>query len=123
MYYMLCLMKRIVASRWVGCRSAFTCPDIRLWNSLSSNILSVLLALFALQTLTPHADHPFVGGANTNLQHLCNLPYFGVWMDCQVCLHPFVIVRRCFIITLSCGFLRGVRLVFAHVRFLLALWR
>ncbi|SRR6266567_1054606 len=55
--------------------------------------MDALRASFALQTLVPHADHPFVDGADTDCQHLCNPPYFSVWMNRQVRLHPLSVVH------------------------------
>ena len=51
----------------------------------------MVFALFTPQTLASHADHPFVGSADTDRQYLCKDPHFCLWMIRQVLgapMHP-----------------------------------
>lgn len=91
--------------------------------ALSSDFLSVLFTLLTWQAFAPKADHPFISSADTHRQRFCNIPHFGMWIHCQVCLDPFVVVRHLFIVTLSCGLLSDARPLFAFVCFLFPLWR
>lgn len=91
-------------------------------HSLPLDSLSMVFALFALPTSTPHTEHPFIGGAHTDSQRLCNFSNFGVWMSCQVGLHSFIVVRPIFILTLSCGFLSDIRLLLIRARLTFGVW-